>query len=70
MSDCENGGRLEGISDRALDQCVRLVVDARRRFVQHKDLGFSQNSSCDANQLSLARAEIVAALRELIENEV
>lgn len=70
MSDGKNGGQLEGVSDRALDQCVRLVVDARRRFVQHEDLGLAQNSSCDANQLSLARAEVVAALRELIENQV
>ena len=62
VRDGQHGGLLERRADRALDQGVRLVVDAGRRLVQHQDLGLAKNSSGDANELSLARAEIVAAL--------
>ena len=57
---------LEAHTHQALDQLIRLVVDTRRRLVQHQDLGLAEQRATDADELSLARGEVLPTLRHLL----
>jgi len=39
-----------------LNQIVRLNIDGSRRLVEHQDRSFAQQSTCQADQLSLTNA--------------
>ena len=53
VRDRENGAIIKDISDRGLDQVVRLKVDCGGRLVQNKDPRLPQDRPCKADELPL-----------------
>ena len=62
MGDGQHGQVLEVVLDGLLDELVRLEVDGRGRLVQHEDLRFGEDGASDAEELTLAHAEVLAVL--------
>ena len=59
MGDCEYGRIFEFRSDCPLDKIIRLQVNGSSGLIQDEDFCFPEQSTCEADQLSLTHAEIV-----------
>lgn len=57
MSDDHDGAILETRPQLLLDQVVSFHVDVGGGLVEDEDLGLSQNSACEADELLLADRE-------------
>ena len=49
-----------------LNQVVRFEIDGGRGFVEDEHFGLAQQGARQANQLALADAQVLAALRSLV----
>ncbi len=65
MGNSQHCAFTELLSNCGLDQIVRVVIDGRRGFVQDQDLCLSEQGSSQADELSLANAQVIAALAAL-----
>ena len=65
VCDGHDGGVLEGVLDKILDDRVGLLVDVSGGFVHKQDLWFFDESSSDADELSLSDGEIASSGVEL-----
>ena len=55
----------EPLSQRRLDDSIRLVVDGGRRFIEDQQLALTDDRACQCEDLALADGEIAAAARDL-----
>ena len=62
VSDDERRAVLQQLTQRALDDHLGLRVDVGRRFVQHEDARLRHDGAGEADELSLAQREVLAAL--------
>ena len=66
MRDGEDGAVSEFGANGALQVRVRLVVDRRRRFVEHKHACAAQQSARQTQQLPLPDRQVLPALLQLV----
>jgi hypothetical protein len=62
VGDGKDGAVLKHVLDGRLNELVRIVVHGRRRLVHHHHAAVSQEGTCQAEELPLAHAEVVAVL--------
>lgn len=62
MGDSKDRAVVEHVSDGRLNELVRIVVHGRRRLVHHHHAAVPKEGTCQAEELPLAHAEVVAVL--------
>ncbi len=66
VGDGQHRTTLELLPDGGLDEVVRLQVDGGSGLVQDEHLGLAQERPAQTEQLSLAHAQVLAALTDLV----
>lgn len=63
VGDGEHGAVDERLSNRPLNERIRLLIDVRRRLVQQQNFVVPQNGSSETNELTLTDREITSTFR-------
>lgn len=58
VGNSDDGGALEFLSNRPLDECISVHVDGGSCFVQHQHLRLAQQSPSQAHELSLSHTKM------------
>src|SRR5713101_9636877 len=70
MGDDQGGTLGEQFFDRKLDEAFGFAVDARSRFIHHKDARIVGEGASERDELTLARGEIGATFMDLVVNSL
>lgn len=70
MSYCEYCAVLEFMADGGLNQIIRLQIDRGRSFIQYQNFRFPQQRSSQADQLTLAHAQVLSAFGHLVQKTI
>ena len=66
VRDDEGGAALQQLTQRVLDDDLGLRVDVGRRLVQDEDARLGDDGAGEADELSLAQREVLAALLQQV----